>query len=104
MEQGTLLDLHTLLRGLDIPSLLIGALLGAFFSVWYQYFVSRPRLAIVGSGGGGGPGPGFHQQHIMVRNEPGLLGLRIRETTILGIRVHTHLEWGHVIDRSPAHE
>jgi hypothetical protein len=92
------------IQSIDIISLIIGALLGAFLSTWHAYWVKRPILHIYGAGGCGSSGLGFHTNHITFTNPQGLLGWRIRESVIFGIRLHRHFEVGLVIDRSPAHE
>lgn len=92
---------------IDLPSLIIGAALGAAFgaltSTWHSYYVRRPKLQVTGGGGGGGP-HSLHTRHITIRNSPGLLGLKLPETTILGIHIHRNIEMGLVVDRNPAHQ
>jgi hypothetical protein len=56
--------------------------------VWYSVYLARPKLALAGGGGGGGPGPSFHEHFVQVTNQPGLLGVRLRETIIFGRRIH----------------
>ena len=80
--------------------LLIGAILGAVLNVYFK----RPKLAIAGGGGGGGPGPGFRRNYITILNESGQFGLNIRETVILGKRIHGRIDRGLVFDRLPARE
>ncbi len=92
------------INSLDIPSLLLGSLIGAFVSFWLEVFVKRPKLIINGSGGGGGQGPGHHKNYVTIYNEPALFGIKISNTTILGFQLHGHIEKGLVIDRAPAQE
>ncbi len=90
MEQGIL----------AVVSLLLGAALGA----WYTVYLRRPTLKVTGSGGGGGPGPGHHQNQIEIMNQPGLLGIRFGATIIFGKRLHGPVERGLTVDRNPANE
>src|SRR5690349_19026689 len=87
-------------RNIGAPQLLIGALLGIFL----DNFFKQPKLTITGGGSGGGPGLGFYQSNITIRNEPGLLGFKIKETKILGIKINGIIEKGLIFDRFPAHE
>lgn len=99
-ERGKSLQLQNYLSWLgriDLLSLLIGAALGAFASTWHGHFVRRPKLRVTGTSGGGFVA-------IRIRNEPGFIGLRLRETTLLGFHIHSPKEFGLVIDRSAAHE
>ena len=89
---------------ITVPGLVAGVILGALVSTWFRYYITRPKLVVVGGGGGGGAGPGFHVNHISVRNPPGIFGLKLRETIILGWRLHPSVEWGLVLERTPAHE
>lgn len=43
---------------IDIPNLLIGAVIGALLGAWYTVFLDRPSLKIMGSGGSSSGGPG----------------------------------------------
>lgn len=88
-------------KNIDVPSLTLGAVLGAFASTWHSYYVRRPKLQVTGGGSGGGSS--FYTNHITISNSPGLLGLKLPETTILGINIHRHIEMGLVVDRNPAH-
>jgi hypothetical protein len=85
---------------IPIVTLVLGVVLGA----WYGVYLKRPKLKVAGSGGGGGPGPGHHQNNVRVLNQPGLLGLRLSQSVILGKRIHGSVEKGLTIDRNPANE
>jgi hypothetical protein len=87
---------------LDIPSLLVGAIVGAVVSVGYGLFLKRPLLEVSGGGGGGGPGPGHHSNYVNIRNKPGLFGIHLNPTMVFGWRVHRNINWGFVISREPA--
>lgn len=75
-----------------------GTLFGTLVSTWFNYYLKRPKIEIIGGGSGGG------SNHIDIRNAPGLFGIKIRETIILGWSIHPQIEWGFVVDRNPAHE
>ena len=83
-----------------IVTLVLGALLG----VWFTVYLARPTLRVTGSGGGGGSGPGFYATHANITNSPGLMGIRIKPTVLFGKRVHGSLEKGLTIVRNPADE
>jgi hypothetical protein len=87
---------------ISVPSLLVGAVLGALLSTWFRYFIVRPSLNALGSGGGGGPGPGFHINHLSISNRPGLFGIKVRPTTLFGLRIHPDWEFGLVVERNAA--
>ena len=57
-----------------------------------------------GARGGGGPHHGYQQQHINIRNSPGLVGFKLRKTVIFGKYIHDQIEVGLPVDRSPAYE
>jgi hypothetical protein len=81
-------------------TLLLGAALGA----WYTLYLKRPRLKVIGGGSGGGPGPGHHSNQGRVMNQPGLLGIRLNETVLMGKKIHGTFERGLTVDRNPANE
>jgi hypothetical protein len=85
---------------LPIVTLVLGVVLGA----WYTVYLRRPTLKITGGGSGGGPGPGHLRNHVRVINRPGLLGIRLGETILLGGRLHGHVEKGLTVDRNPANQ
>jgi hypothetical protein len=85
-----------------VLGLVLGAILGAVLGAWYTVIHKRPKLRVVGGGGGGGPGPGYYSNHVTVRNQPGLLGVRFGETAIFGKRLHKPIEHGFSFDRDPA--
>jgi hypothetical protein len=87
---------------INVPSLLLGAVLGTLISTWYGFFLRRPKIRISGGGGGGGPGPGYHHVRISITNEHGLFGIRIPENTILGFRINREKQLGIGFERSPA--
>jgi hypothetical protein len=87
-----------------IVTLVVGAVLGAVLGAWYSIYLRRPKLGITGGGGGGGPGPGHHRNHVTVSNRPGLPGIRLNETAILGWRIHGPIEKGYAVDRDAAKE
>ena len=70
-----------------IVLLVLGALLGAFATIFVQGMITRPRLRISGSGGGVGPNPGVRHVAITISNEPGFLNFRLGQTVILGKRL-----------------
>lgn len=82
---------------IDVPSLVPGALVGTLVSTWYHFFLHRPKLQVCGSGSGS-------TTHIDLWNEPGLFGLILPETTILGRVIHGRKEFGHVVERNPANQ
>lgn len=84
---------------IDIPSLVLGAALGAVTSTWHSYYVRRPKLRVIGSGSGGGS---FYHNRITISNSPGLLGVRLPETTIFNKNIHSDIEIGLPVDRNPA--
>lgn len=75
-------------------------LLGVAFSV----FLRRPRLQVTGSGSGGGPGPGHHSNRLRVTNQPGLLGIKLKQTVVMGKRIYRDFEKGLTVIRDPAIE
>lgn len=79
----------------DLASLMIGAVVGAFISIWLQHFLARPRLRQVGGGSG-------QYLHITIRNEPGFLGINFGPTIILGRRFSQGWRLGIPFDTSPA--
>jgi hypothetical protein len=85
---------------IPIVTLILGVVLGA----WFNNYVKRPRLVVTGGGGGGGPGPGYHHRLVTITNQPGLMGLRLSETVIVGKQIHGHVERGLTIDRNPANQ
>ena len=86
---------------LPIVTLIVGALLG----VWFTVYLTRPRLRVTGGGGGGGAsGPGYYANHASITNMPGLMGIRINPTVLFGKTIHGHFEKGLTITRNPAEE
>lgn len=75
-------------------------LLGVAFSV----FLRRPRLQLTGSSSGGGPGPGHHSNRLRVTNQPGLLGIKLKQTVVMGKRIYRDFEKGLTVIRDPAIE
>ncbi len=87
---------------LDPLSLILGGVVGAIFSTWMTFYVTRPVLKLVGSSGGGGPSYKCSAARIM--NVSGFIGIRIRETVIFGWSVHNQFESGLSLDRQPARQ
>jgi hypothetical protein len=85
------------LSKLDPSSLLLGGLVGAFLSTWYNFFIKRPKLEICGGGSGGAT-------YVRLRNKPGFIGIVFRENTIFGFRLNSRIEWGLTVDRSAARD
>jgi hypothetical protein len=84
-----------------IVTLILGALLG----VWFTVYLTRPMLRVTGSGGGGGAsGPGYYTNYASITNSPGLMGISIKPTVLFGKRVHGRLEKGLTVTRNPAEE
>jgi hypothetical protein len=81
---------------IPIITLIVGALLGSWYTVWMK----RPKLRPSGSSGAGGQD--FHSNSIRLRNQPGLLGLNLPETIIFGKQIHGYIERGLTFERTPA--
>jgi hypothetical protein len=75
---------------------------GVFLGAWFNNFLKRPKLVITGGSGGGGPSPGHHWNSLRLTNRPGLLGVTLRRTEILGKRLFGHVEKGWTVERIPA--
>jgi hypothetical protein len=86
---------------IDLPSLIIGAILGTMARTWHSYYVKRPKLKVAGGGGSGGSK--YNTNNITITNIPGLIGIRLPETMIWGRTIHSDVEWGLVVERSPAY-
>jgi hypothetical protein len=80
----------------NVVTLVVGVLLGAGYTIYLR----RPKL--VAAGGGGGGGHPFHICQVRIRNDPGLFGLRLSPTMLLGRHVHDYIEKGLTVDRNPA--
>ena len=83
---------------IPVLTLILGVLLGAGYTVYLR----RPRLTVTGSSSGGGPGPGHHSNRLRVTNQPGLLGIRIKQTVVMGKQVFGDFEKGLTVIRDPA--
>lgn len=87
---------------IDISSLLVGALLGAFIQEMLGSYLRRPRLSFVGSGGGGSDR--LRVNYVVVQNVPGGIGLNFGSTTIFGKRVHNSIQKIIPIERAVARD
>jgi hypothetical protein len=90
--------LRGLITGHDALVLILGAIIGAILTQWFNYFVAGPKLIIDGTGGGGA------YSSLNVRNAPGFFGIRLPETILFGWRVFDQYEAGQVFDRMPARQ
>ena len=78
-----------------VVSLLVGVLLGD----WFTEYLRRPKLRLDGMLSGGAP---YALAGVRISNAPGLLGIRLDETVILGNRLHRFHEWGLTVNRNAA--
>jgi len=78
-------------------SLVVGVVLGA----WYAMHLKRQELIL--NGIWSAPEAGYRRIGVKVTNQPGLLGIRLRNATYLGWH-YWRIEKGLTIDRSPANE
>lgn len=94
MPEGSLMS--------TVMTLLLGAVLGAFASVWISSWYWRPNLKIIGQGGGvSGPNRMVYS-NVIVQNSIGRIGIRVGKTTILGFRVHRAKQLGFSFERQPS--
>jgi hypothetical protein len=70
---------------------------------WLQEFRKRPKLVLSGSGGGS-VGTTYRSWQVSIQNRPGLLGLSLGETTVLGKNIHRGRTWGLRYDRNASVE
>ncbi|MEX2014539.1 MAG: hypothetical protein WD885_01215 [Candidatus Saccharimonadales bacterium] len=73
------------------------------FGVWLNYYIKRPKLVVGGGGSGGGVGAEYNHNHVTIQNKPGVLGLRLGETTLFGWPIHGSFQAGPIIDRNEAY-
>lgn len=90
-------QLLTLLQKIDIASLVLGGVIGAFLGTWLNFRVTQPKLKVTGGGQGG-------YVHLSITNPHALLGFAIRPTMIWGKWLNHGSEFGQLIDRSPARD
>jgi hypothetical protein len=85
---------------LNLVFLVVGAVLGA----WASLYIKRPKLTPTSGGGGGGATnrPGYWTNHVGIENKPGLIGINFGETVIFGKGLH--FEKGVTVERDPARE
>ncbi len=83
---------------ISIISLLVGIVIGHVFTVYTR----RPYLKVSGSGGGGGRGPGYYTFSTRITNHPGLIGISVGESRILGRKINSRIEKGLTVIRDTA--
>lgn len=83
----------------DWISLLLGGLIGATLSTVHAHYVKRPKLTCEGGGGGGGA---YKSCHVAIGNPPGILGIRVNETSLFGWRLHGDRVFGLTVFRDTA--
>jgi hypothetical protein len=81
-----------------IITLVVGAILGA----WATVFVARPKLKVSGSSSGGGAR--LRVATLRITNSPGMMGLALGPTIILGKRISRGFQKGITIERTTANE
>ncbi|PHQ24041.1 hypothetical protein CLH62_18165 [Marinobacter guineae] len=91
------------LSSLDPTSILIGAIFSALIGLWLDFFIKQPKLQRNGSGSGG-VGRGFKQNSLTFTNKVGWFGINLRESRILGLRIHPGFRKGLTFDKHPARD
>jgi hypothetical protein len=81
---------------------IITLILGAFLGAWISVFAARPKLKVVGSSSGGNAN-GYRNQ-LRIMNRPGLMGITLGPTIILGKRISRGFEKGITVERATANE
>lgn len=95
--------LKSFLLRLDPTSIIIGAVVGALISAWFEFFIKQPKLVRNGSGSGVAPGQ-MKQNSVSFINTVGWLGVNVPESRILGFRIHPSFRRGLTFEKSPARD
>lgn len=93
---------HLMHTALAILVPLVTLILGAFLGLWYSVWMQRPKLDLHGAGGSGSKGMICHT--VRLSNQPAFLGVHFKETTILGRMLWGDHRLGYPIERHAARD